>query len=115
MSGSLPEMENWDEVFDETYLRTYAPFIDEEQTRDEALASVALAGVCDWARGMVATRHLIVGNGDPVERRFVLNAYTVTEWVAMARESGFEQVECFADWAATSPPTPEARLIVRAR
>ena len=69
----------------------------------------------DWATETVATRHLIVGNGDPVERRFVLHAYTVTERVAIARESGFEEVECFSDWTATSPPTPEARLIVRAR
>ena len=45
MSGSLPEMGDWDAVFDETYLRTYLPFFDEERTREEALGAVALAGV----------------------------------------------------------------------
>jgi ubiquinone/menaquinone biosynthesis C-methylase UbiE len=45
MSGSLPEMGEWDALFDETYLRTYLPFFDEERTRGEALGAVALAGV----------------------------------------------------------------------
>jgi ubiquinone/menaquinone biosynthesis C-methylase UbiE len=45
MSGSLPEMGDWDAVFDETYLLTYLPFLSEERTRDEALGAVALAGV----------------------------------------------------------------------
>jgi ubiquinone/menaquinone biosynthesis C-methylase UbiE len=45
MSGSLPEMGDWDAVFDESYLRTYLPFLDDERTRREALGAVALAGV----------------------------------------------------------------------
>src|SRR5918999_4636975 len=45
MSGSLPEMSDWDPVFDETYLLTYLPFFTEERTREEALGAVALAGV----------------------------------------------------------------------
>ena len=45
MSGSLPEMGAWDAVFDETYLRTYVPLLDEERTREEALGAAALAGV----------------------------------------------------------------------
>jgi ubiquinone/menaquinone biosynthesis C-methylase UbiE len=45
MSGSLPEMGDWDAVFDETYLLTYLPFLSEERTREEALGAVALAGV----------------------------------------------------------------------
>jgi ubiquinone/menaquinone biosynthesis C-methylase UbiE len=45
MAGSLPEMGDWDAVFDETYLRTYLPFVDEERTRAEALGAAALAGV----------------------------------------------------------------------
>ena len=46
MSGSLPEMGgDWDAVFDETYLRTYLPWYDEERTRNDARAAVALAGV----------------------------------------------------------------------
>jgi ubiquinone/menaquinone biosynthesis C-methylase UbiE len=38
-------MGDWDAVFDETYLRTYLPFITEERTREEALGAVTLAGV----------------------------------------------------------------------
>jgi ubiquinone/menaquinone biosynthesis C-methylase UbiE len=45
MAGSLPEMGDWDAVFDETYLRTYVPFADDERTRAEALGAAALAGV----------------------------------------------------------------------
>lgn len=35
----------WDELFDESYLATYVPFLDEERTRSEALGAVALAGL----------------------------------------------------------------------
>src|SRR5262245_34106158 len=45
MAGSLPEMGDWDSVFDDTYLQTYLPFVTEERTRTEALGAVALAGV----------------------------------------------------------------------
>jgi ubiquinone/menaquinone biosynthesis C-methylase UbiE len=45
MSGSLPEMGDWDAVFDETYLLTYLPFLTDERTREEALGAVGLAGV----------------------------------------------------------------------
>jgi ubiquinone/menaquinone biosynthesis C-methylase UbiE len=45
MSGSLPEMGDWDSVFDETYLRTYAHRAGEAQSREQALAAVALAEV----------------------------------------------------------------------
>jgi ubiquinone/menaquinone biosynthesis C-methylase UbiE len=43
MGASLPEMDDWDAVFDETYLRTYLPFVTEERTRTEALGAAALA------------------------------------------------------------------------
>jgi ubiquinone/menaquinone biosynthesis C-methylase UbiE len=43
MGSSLPEMGGWDAIFDETYLRTYRPFVDEERTRTEALGAVSLA------------------------------------------------------------------------
>ena len=43
MSRSLPEMGDWDAVFDETYLRTYVPTESEPQSREQALAAVALA------------------------------------------------------------------------
>jgi ubiquinone/menaquinone biosynthesis C-methylase UbiE len=45
MDRSLPEMGDWDSVFDETYLQTYAPFVDAARTRTEALAAAALAEV----------------------------------------------------------------------
>jgi len=38
-------MGDWDAVFDETYLRSYIPFLDEERSREEALGAAALAGV----------------------------------------------------------------------
>jgi ubiquinone/menaquinone biosynthesis C-methylase UbiE len=251
MTRSLPDMGEWDAVFDETYLRTYVPFLDEERTREEARGAIALAGVepgaevldcpvgfgrhahllaadgyrvtgldrsevqlaeaerlrgeaewpvlvrgdyrhlpfedatfdaalnlfsslgylerdedvgvlrelrrvlrpggalvmetmhrdrlariflprtwdwlpdgslfvqertTDWVSGEVSTRHIAVGaGGERVERSFVHRLYTATEWVAMLREAGFEAIECFSDWAGSVPPTPDARLIVRAR
>ena len=45
MSGSLPEMGEWDSVFDETYLRTYVPYANDEQSREQALGAAALAEV----------------------------------------------------------------------
>jgi ubiquinone/menaquinone biosynthesis C-methylase UbiE len=45
MSGSLPEMGDWDSIFDEKYLRTYLPFVSDERTRVEALGAVELAEV----------------------------------------------------------------------
>jgi ubiquinone/menaquinone biosynthesis C-methylase UbiE len=251
MARSLPEMGEWDAVFDETYLRTYLPFLDDERTRTEALGAAALAGVdpgaeildCpvgfgrhavvltdggyrvtgldrseaqlaeaarrradtewprlvhgdyrelpfadasfdavlnlftslgylereedvgvlrefrrvlridgalvvetmhrdrlarsllprtwdrlpdgslflqehdpDWIEGTASTLHLVVTpEGKRVERRFVHRVYTPTEWVAMLREAGFEQIDCFSDWKGENPPSPDRRLILRAR
>lgn len=70
----------------------------------------------DWVSGEVPTRHVVVGpEGERLERRFVHRLYTATEWVGMLREAGFATIDCFSDWAGTKPPTPEARLIVRAQ
>lgn len=70
----------------------------------------------NWVTGAFSTLHLIVTReGERIERRFVHRAYTATEWIAMLDEAGFEDIECFADWAAASPPSPDTRLIVRAR
>jgi SAM-dependent methyltransferase len=38
-------MGDWDAVFDETYLLTYLPFVDDERTRAEALGAAKLAGL----------------------------------------------------------------------
>jgi ubiquinone/menaquinone biosynthesis C-methylase UbiE len=251
MSGSLPEMGDWDALFDETYLRSYLPSLDEERNRDEALGAISLTGVdpgaeildCpvgfarhalvlteagyrvtgldrsetqlaeaerrredadwpklvrgdyrdlpfedesfdavlnlftslgylgrdedvgvlrefrrvlrpggvlvvetmhrdrlahffstrswdrlpddslflqehepDWVAGTVSALHLIVtSDGERIERRFVFRAYSATEWVEMLGEAGFGEIECFSDWTGDSPPTPDRRLIVRAR
>ena len=46
MSDGLPAMEGgWDELFDESYMRTYLPFLDGERAVSEANAAVALAAV----------------------------------------------------------------------
>jgi ubiquinone/menaquinone biosynthesis C-methylase UbiE len=45
MARSLPEMGDWDSVFDETYLQTYLPITSDEASRTQALAAVELAGV----------------------------------------------------------------------
>ncbi len=65
MSGSLPEMEGgWDELFDESYLATYLPFLDDERTRAEALGAVALAGLAPGSEVLDApcgfARHALV-------------------------------------------------------
>jgi ubiquinone/menaquinone biosynthesis C-methylase UbiE len=70
----------------------------------------------DWVTGTVSTVHLVVTpEGERIERRFVHRGYTATEWVAMLGEAGFAEIECFSDWAGDAPPTPDRRLIVRAR
>jgi ubiquinone/menaquinone biosynthesis C-methylase UbiE len=45
MDTSLPEMGDWDPVFDETYLQTYLPTTSDEQSREQALAAASLAEV----------------------------------------------------------------------
>ena len=49
MSRSLPDMGDWDSIFDETYLQTYLPFLSEERTFEEAFGAVSLAGVAPGA------------------------------------------------------------------
>ena len=46
MSERMPPMESgWDELFDETYLTTYGPLLEEERTRVEAEGAVRVAAV----------------------------------------------------------------------
>ena len=46
MGDELPAMEGgWDDLFDESYMRTYLPFLDGERAVSEAKAAAALAGV----------------------------------------------------------------------
>ena len=70
----------------------------------------------DWKTGEFTTLHVILTvHGERIERQFVHRTYTVTEWLAMLGEAGFAEVETFGDWNGETPPTPERRLIVRAR
>ena len=68
MTKSLPQMGDWDSVFDETYLQTYLPSADPDRTRAEALGAAALAGVepgaeiLDCATGF--GRHAVVLAGE---------------------------------------------------
>ena len=70
----------------------------------------------NWVTGELAVLHLIVEpGGRRLERRFVHRLYTATEWVSMLEEAAFSDVECFADWQGETRPSPDARLVVRAR
>lgn len=70
----------------------------------------------DWVAGSISTHFLIVTpEGERIERRIVHHVYTATEWVTMLREAGFEEVECFSSWEGDTPPSPDKRLILRAR
>lgn len=69
----------------------------------------------DALTGTVSHRQLYIPpEGERISRRFVMHVYTVTEWVAMAREAGFGEIECFAGWES-SPASHDARLVLRAR
>lgn len=69
----------------------------------------------DWVAETVSTQFLIITpEGERTERRFVHRSYTATEWLEMLREAGFVEIELFSDWGE-KPPTPDRRLIVRAR
>jgi len=69
----------------------------------------------DWVAETVSTEFLIITpEGERIERRFVHRAYTATEWLEMLQEAGFVEIEFFSDWGE-KPPTPDRRLIVRAR
>lgn len=71
----------------------------------------------DWAAGTIETYRVIVTPaGERIERPYVLHAYSVTEWLEMLREAGFEDAHAFGAWDGVTPPTPDAwRLIIRAR
>jgi len=70
----------------------------------------------DWAAGEFSILHLVVTpEGERIERRFVHRAYTVTEWIAMLHEAGFAEVNGFSSWDGETPPSPDQRLILRAR
>ena len=69
----------------------------------------------DLVAGTVANDQVYISpEGERLRRRFVHRVYTVTEWVEMVREAGFAEVDCFGDWNG-APPSPETRLVVRAR
>jgi SAM-dependent methyltransferase len=45
MAGSLPEMDEWDPLFDESYFRFYGPMLDDDRARREAEGAIRLAGI----------------------------------------------------------------------
>ena len=68
----------------------------------------------DPVAGTVHNHQVYIGaEGRRSSRRFVVHVYTVSEWVAMVREAGFSQVECFGDWDE-APPSHDTPLLVRA-
>jgi hypothetical protein len=96
MGGSLPDMGDWDAVFDETYLQTYEPFVDPDRTRAEALGA---AGLADVVREL---RRVSPPDG--------------ANWTRMLREAGFAAADVFGGWDGETPMTPDRwRLILRAR
>lgn len=69
----------------------------------------------DVLTGTVSNHQLYISaEGERVSHSFVVHVYTVTEWVAMAREAGFREVECFGDREGASASL-DARLVLRAR
>jgi ubiquinone/menaquinone biosynthesis C-methylase UbiE len=68
----------------------------------------------DVTAGTVSNHQLYIPlEGERISRSFVVRLYTIGEWVAMAREAGFAEVECFGGWEA-APPSVTARLMLRA-
>ena len=69
----------------------------------------------DPVTGTVANHQLYIPDeGERLSRRFVVRVYTATEWVTMMRAAGFSEIECFGDWGH-APPSPDTRLVLRAR
>ena len=69
----------------------------------------------DLVTGTVANEQVhIPVKGERTSRSFVVRVYTVGEWVAMLRDAGFTQVDCFGGWEG-GPPSARARLVLRGR
>ncbi|MDQ3720240.1 MAG: class I SAM-dependent methyltransferase [Actinomycetota bacterium] len=69
----------------------------------------------DSVAGTLSNHQLYIPDeGERVSRQFVVYVYTVTEWVAMVREAGFDEVEPLGGWRGGSPSS-DARLVLRAR
>jgi len=66
----------------------------------------------DYARGLSVTTHeLVEKDGTRRAVPYELRVYTATEWVAMARDAGFEHVACYGDFDET-PLSRETRLVL---
>ena len=66
----------------------------------------------DYERGLSVTTHELVEK-DGTRRRvpYEMRVYTATEWTAMARGAGFEQVACYGDFDET-PLSRDTRLVL---
>lgn len=68
----------------------------------------------DMAAGTVWNRQVHVpAEGEWLSRSFTVHVYSATEWVAMAHEAGFGEVECLGGFEG-GPPSIDARLVLRA-
>ena len=69
----------------------------------------------DPVAGTVHNHQLYISaDGERTSRRFVVHVYTAIEWVAILREAGFVEVECFGGWDE-APASHDAQLVIRAR
>lgn len=89
---------DWDALFDEFYLKTYAPLQADQDPAPLALGAVRLAGCPARDGGRQSTT-------------YDFRIYTATELVALAQSAGFEAVECYGDVDRT-PLSAETRLLL---
>ena len=96
----------WDKLFDELYLRTYAPLQSEEDAEAQARAGF------DPVAGVNETLHELVPRaGDPVSLTYRVRIYTAGEVVGLLRRAGFATVDVHGDLAG-APLTRESRLVL---
>jgi hypothetical protein len=68
----------------------------------------------DYERGLSLTTHeLVEKDGTRKAVPYEMRCYTATEWIAMARDAGFERAACFGDFDET-PISRETRLVLLA-
>jgi ubiquinone/menaquinone biosynthesis C-methylase UbiE len=66
----------------------------------------------DYERGLTLVRHeLVEPDGTRITARYEMRVYTATEFVALARESGFEHVVCYGDFEK-APLSRDTRLVM---
>jgi hypothetical protein len=61
----------------------------------------------------LTTHELVEKDGTRKAVPYEMRCYTATEWIAMARDAGFERAACFGDFDET-PISRETRLVLLA-